>query len=136
MSYDIFVQDLPEGAKTLEDIPDDFRPAFLGKRSEIIERIIEVVPGADFRDPAWGQIDGDGWSIEVSMRASEECQGFAFHVHGGSAALDVVATILQHLRLRALDPQADSGFFGPTESKADFARWSTYRDQVTNKNQS
>jgi hypothetical protein len=136
MSYDIFVQDLPEGAKTVEDIPDDFKPAVLGKRSMIIERIIQVVPSADFRDPAWGQIDGDGWSIEVNMAKSEECQGFAFHVHGGSAALDVVATILQHLKLRALDPQADGGFFGPTESKADFVRWSTYRDQVKNKNRS
>jgi hypothetical protein len=101
----------------------------------IIERIIQVVPSADFRDPSWGQIDGDGWSIEVNMGESEDTDGCAFHVYGGSAALEVVAVILQHLNLRALDPQAASGFFVGPESKAGFDRWSAYRDQVTNKSQ-
>jgi hypothetical protein len=135
MSYDIFVQDLPEGVETVKDIPADFKPALLGKRSTFIEKIIEVVPAADFRNPSWGKIDGDGWSIEVSMGASEDSDGFTFHVRGGSAALAVVAMILQHLNLRALDPQAASGFFVGPGSKAGFDRWSAYRDQVTDKSQ-
>jgi hypothetical protein len=50
MSWDIFVQDLPRDAKTVADIPDDFKPAVIGARSEIISMIKEVVPTANFSD--------------------------------------------------------------------------------------
>jgi len=135
MSYDIFVQDLPDDAATFEDIPADFKPASIGRRSFIIARISKIVPTADFSDPSWGIIEGDSWSIEVSMGADEECRGFALHVRGGAGALEVVATILQSLNLRALDPQA-GGFFARAASKSSFSQWCAYRDQVTSKNES
>jgi len=77
MSWDIFVQDFPSDAKSIEDIPDDFKPGSIGKTSDIIERIKEVVPTADFSNPAWGTIDGDGWSIEVNI--DEERTATALH---------------------------------------------------------
>ena len=51
MSWDIYIQDLPAGARTVDDIPDDFVPAPIGRRSFIIGRIKEVAPAADFTDP-------------------------------------------------------------------------------------
>ena len=52
MSWDIFVMDLPRESRALEDIADDFEPAPIGRRSEIIRQILEVAPLADFSDPA------------------------------------------------------------------------------------
>lgn len=131
MSRDIFVQDLPRNAKRTADIPEDFRPRAIGKRAEIIAKIHEVVPGADFSDPAWGTIDGADWSIEINMGEEEVCRGFAFHVRGDGAAPHVIAAILEHLGLRALDPSQPGGFFeaGP-QARASFARWRAFRDQV------
>ena len=131
MSWDIFVQDLPKNASTIEEIPDDFAPGTIGKRSQIIEKIREVVPAADFSEPSWGRIRGDNWSIEVNMGKDEECSGFCFHVRGSDAAAGVVAAILQELKLRALDPTQEGGFFnvGPDAVEA-FRKWRAYRDQV------
>jgi hypothetical protein len=131
MSWDIFVQDLPKNASTIEEIPDDFAPRPIGKRSQIIDKIREVVPAADFSEPSWGRIRGDNWSIEVNMGKDEECSGFCFHVRGSEAAAGVVAAILEELKLRALDPAHESGFFtvGPDAVEA-FRKWRAYRDQV------
>jgi hypothetical protein len=129
MSWDVFVQDLPQEAKNAADIPSDFRPAPIGKRSVIIERIREVLPTADFSDPAWGRIDGDDWSIEVNIGVQEECDGFALHIRGGDAAVGAVEAILQRLHLRALDTQTGNFFKAGPESIDSFRKWRAYRDQ-------
>jgi hypothetical protein len=131
MSWDILVQDLPKTASRIEDIPDDFAPRPIGKRSQIIDKIRQIVPAADFSDPSWGLIDGENWSIEVSMGEEEECSGFCFHVRGSDAAVGVVAAILEELKLRAVDPAHDSGFFtAGSEATEAFRKWKAYRDQI------
>ena len=130
MSWDIFVQDLPRAAKSVKDIPADFKPASIGKRSEIIDKIKEAVPTIDLSDPSWGLIGGDGWSIEVNIGNEEECRGFAFHVRGGDAAAGVVAAILQHLNLRALDSQKRDFFVAGEEALESFQKWRAYRNRV------
>jgi hypothetical protein len=132
MSYDIFVQDIPRDAKSLEDVPADFEPAPLGKRSHIIEKIQRAIPEADFSDPAWGRIEGDDWSIEINMRKEEDCTGFTFHVRGTELALGVVEAILNSLHLRGIDPQARDFFVAGARATASFHRWRAYRDQVAN----
>ena len=62
MSWDIFVYDIPVDARSIDDIPESCVAGSIGRRSEIIEKIIEVVPFADFSKPEWGTIDGDGFS--------------------------------------------------------------------------
>jgi len=130
MSWDIFVQDLPRDAKFVKEIPSDFKPSYIGKRSTIIEKIREVVPTADFSNLSWGRIDKDDWSIELNMGADEDCMSFAFHVRGGDAALGVIAAILEHLNLRALCPQTGGFFVVNTEAVEAFRKWRAYRDQV------
>jgi len=72
MSWDIFVQDVPSEAMRVADIPSDYRPSLIGKRSEIIHAIIDVIPTADFSDPSWGLIDGEDWSIEVNLGQKDD----------------------------------------------------------------
>jgi hypothetical protein len=103
MSWDIFVQDFPPDAATFDDVPNDFVPASIGKRSEIIRIIKDVAPSADFSDPSWGKIDGDKFSIELSLGNDEELGSFAFHVRGDNEAAAVVSEILIRLKLRAFD---------------------------------
>ncbi len=130
MSWDIFVQDFPADVKRLEEIPPDFKPASLGKRSLIIEKIKDVAPTADFTNPAWGIIIGEGWSIEVNMSSEEDCKSFVFHVRGGDAAVCVVAAILQHLELRAADLQSSDFFVSGPRAIESFGKWRAYRDHV------
>lgn len=130
MSWDIFVQDLPTDAATVAEIPDDFVPQGLGNRSEIVAKICEVIPDANFSDPAWGLIDGDDWSIEVNIGDSETCTGFALHVRGGDQATGVVDAVLRALDIRAIDSQTGEFFVAGPESQASFKMWREYRDSV------
>ena len=130
MSWDIFVQDLPPDAATVADIPDDFEPAPLMERSALIERIRGVVSEADFGDPAWGRIEGPGFSIEVNIGNEDPVRGFAFHVRGGDLAVGIVADVLERLGLRALDPGSGSGFFERGAAVASLTAWRDYRSRV------
>jgi hypothetical protein len=130
MSFDVFVQDLPRDARTVADIPDDFTPQPLGRRADILAGILRAASGADFTDPTWGRIDGPGYSVEVNIGPEDPVQSFAFHIRGGPEALLVVAGILAELRLRAIAPGTESGFFEPSEFGGAYSAWQEYRRQV------
>ena len=129
MSYDIFVQDIPKSANTIEEIPDNFTPQKIGSRREIISSILEIVPEADFSDPTWGTIEGESFSIEVNLGEDEILTSFAFHVNGDNTALTIISAILNHLDLRAFDLD---GIFDPKRSSKNFKNWKEYRDFVIN----
>jgi len=135
MSWDIFVQDIPKDVKRISDMHEkysNFKPCPIGVRSEIIRKIKEVVHEADFSNPAWGVMDGNGFSIEVDMGDTEECMGFAFHVRGGDAAAFVVSDILECLGLRAFDPSSETGLFEIGLGALDaLQRWRRYRGIVS-----
>jgi hypothetical protein len=130
MSWDIFVQDLPRGVQNVSEIADDFRPQPLGPRREIIARIQEVFPAADFSDPSWGTCATANWSIEFNMGNEEICNGFALHVRGSGDAPVAIATLLNHLGLTALDTGTETGIFDAAAAEASFDRWQAYRDEV------
>lgn len=133
MSWDIFVQELPRDARSTDDIPDDFRSQPVGSRQQIIESLLKAAPFADVSDPAWIRVDGHGVNMEVSLGESETVESFAFHVRGGDSTVGVIAAVLEDLKLRALDPQSDSGFFDSAAAVSSLSRWIEYRDRVVGK---
>ena len=133
MSWDIFVQDLPRGVKSTDDIPDDFEPQPVGERRQIIESLLKAAPFADVSDPTWVRVVGHGVDMEVSLGENETVETFAFHVRGGDSTIAVIAAILEDLKLRALDPQSGSGFFDSEAAVSSLSRWIKYRDQVIGK---
>jgi hypothetical protein len=94
VSWDVFVQDLPPGVRHTSEIPDDFHPKPLGPRGDIIARIQEIFPTADFSDPSWGTCETGDWSIEFNMGDREVCKGFALHVRGGGDVAVAIARLL------------------------------------------
>ena len=134
MSWDIIAQDLPQSATSVEEIPDDFQPQPIGNRTQLIAQIRQVIPQADFTDPSWGIIDGDDWSIEVSMGGTELCESIAFHVRGGDGAIGAVAAILDELKLRAIDCQSSEFFTAGPDTLESFHTWRRYRGRVVDGN--
>lgn len=114
----------------MADITAGFSPQPLGLKSHIIQQILEVVPFANFSDPSWGFIEGPGFVIEVNMGEGEIIESFAFHVRGGDEGANIVASILTHLKLRAVDPSSESGFFETEHAVRNLSRWREYRDRV------
>jgi hypothetical protein len=131
MSWDIFVQDIPPTAQSVDEIPADFKPQPLGLRSDILRRIREVVPTADFSDPSWGTFDGPDFSVEFNIGDDGDVDGFAMHVRGGDAAAGFVADLLSRCGWRAFDPASASGIFDPGLAVESLTRWRKYRDHVS-----
>ena len=131
MSWDIFVQYIPDSVTSIADLPSDFKPPLIGRRADIVASIRKIVPTAYFKTLEWGTIDGTDFSIEISMGDLEEIDGFAFHIQGGDQAIFVIADILEHLGLRALDPSSECGIFKLDEdTMSGFHRWRIYRNQI------
>jgi hypothetical protein len=134
MSWDIFVQDIPEDVNKVQDMRErysDYQPRPIGKRSEIVKKIKEIVPAADFSNTNWGVIEEKNFSIEIDVGEDEECQGFCLHVRGDMNAVSLISKILKHLNLRAFDPGSETGLFEFDNRSIDsFSKWNEYRQRV------
>ncbi len=102
MSWDLYVQDWGD-FDSLEQIPDDFEPRSIGKRSEIIDSIKKTEPKADFSNPSWGKLDDELFSIEFNMGDSEIVESIVMYVKGGEFAMPHIEKILSSLNLKATD---------------------------------
>lgn len=127
MSWDIFVQDIPPDVKTVGEIPDDFRPRPLGSRQEIVDRILGVIPTADFSDPTWGKIERSEYSVDVNIGEADPVMSFAMHIYGDESAVPLVQRILEALEVRAFDPSSPTGIFDAPSSGEGFQRWKEFR---------
>jgi hypothetical protein len=120
MSWDIFVQDIPEDVQTVNDMRrkyHGYRPKTIGRRFELITKIKEIVPDVDFSNPSWGVLEGPDYYIEFNMGDEQECVGFALHVSGEDSAVPVISDILRYLGLKAFDPSSDTGLFKMSQAE-------------------
>jgi hypothetical protein len=133
MSWDIFIQDLPDVAR-VADIPADFRPRTLGSFEHAIERIHSVVPFVERQDDDWLFVRTP--EIDLSMQLNREVgttelRHISIHVHGGVGSPACVAAIVRALGFRALDT-ATNEFFNPEAPEHGLAAWLTYRQAIMN----
>jgi hypothetical protein len=130
MSWDIFVQDIPASATSVDEIPDDFKPKPLGPHSELLRAIRTVLPFADYSDRTWIRVDLPEVSMEISLGDDDPVQGFAFHVRGGDLSAAAIAEILGRIGVRAFDPESDNGLFDLATPGGSLQRWQQFRDSA------
>jgi hypothetical protein len=130
MSFDIFVQDIPAAAKSVDEIPEDFVPKPIGTRSAVVLAISKVAPEIKFSSPEWGTIEGDDYSIDVNLGLNDPVTAFAFHLYGGEGGLLIIADILDELGARAFAPGTESGLFEIDRTTEAFLRWQEYRNKL------
>ncbi|SEL17173.1 hypothetical protein SAMN04487910_1926 [Aquimarina amphilecti] len=128
MSWDLYVQDWGK-FNALDEIPDDFKPKFIGKRSEIIKQIKMIEPMVNFSDPSWGYLENEFFSIEFNMGNSEVINGFVMHIRGNELALPCIGNILETLNLKAADGSTPN-FFNIKKSKDNIKKWIDYRNTI------
>ena len=131
MSFDVFVQDIPASAKSVDEIREDFVPKPIGTRSAVVASISKVAPEVKFSSPEWGTIDGDGYRLDVNLGLNDPVTTFAFHLYGGEEGLFIIADILGELGARALAPGTESGLFELDRTTEAFLRWREYRNKLT-----
>ena len=115
MSYDVSVQDIPSFVQHVKDMPSDtFHPKPIGRRSDILDVITAVAPEADFSDPSWGKIVGEGWNIEVNLGHEEDMLGFLMFPSEEEAATNrwPLSPRSSNAEL-AFAPDSETGLFEP-----------------------
>lgn len=125
MSWDIFIQQFPDNARRVADIPDTFTAPPIGKRTEVIEKIRRAVPEVEFDDPSWGTLRGEGYSLEFGVGDDDVLYGLTLHVRGSDAVLPHITNVLTILGLRAIDSWTGE-FFDPAIAPDSLARWRRY----------
>ncbi len=130
MSWDVLFQDLPAGIRSLDEIPDDFRPRPLWSRDALLSQLRAAVPAINLDDPAWGVLDGDGFSIEFNIGDGDPVDSMMLHVRG-AGAFEVVREVARVLGQPAIDCSAGGLIdFAAPEASAGFEAWRAYRDRV------
>ena len=129
MSWDVFIQDLPAGARSIRDIPDEFRPRPLGSRSEVIGRIRSAFPDVDFSDPAWGRLQADGYSIDISTGDDDQTSGVTLHVRGSDDAVAAVVRLIDAVGGKAVDSWTGE-FFDQAVARHSIQRWRAYLEEI------
>ncbi len=127
MSWDIFIQDLPNDVASVAEIPEDYNPRPIGKRSELIAAIRTAIPQVDFADPSCGHLNLPQCSMDVMIGNEDDVASIALMVHGGEFAAGVVCAIVGALQLRALDSETGD-FFNPSAAAESYGAWTQYRD--------
>ena len=125
MSWDILIQQFPDGAQRVADIPDTFTAPPIGKRADVLAKLRSALPQADFTDPNWMKLHADDYSLECSLSDDELLYGVTLHVRGSDAVLPHIVTVLRALGLRAIDSWTWE-FFDPEIAPHSLARWRTY----------
>lgn len=138
MSWDVWVFDFPSTAALPTDIPDQWVPPKIGRRSELVERIKKVAPEVVFTDSDDGTVDAygrvkDGLEIRIVGEGDEELNCFVMKIRGDERAVDLAIQILEGLGLRGADT-ATGGFLERGPSAAERVRnWNERRDNIFNR---
>ncbi len=65
---------------------DDFSPSPLGTPDEVRSTLSQVFPALDWADPTWGQLEGDGFSIEFPLGDEDPCRTLILFARGNATA--------------------------------------------------
>jgi hypothetical protein len=114
VSRDVFVQDIPEGISSVDEIPEGWIASALPfNHADVADAVRALVPDADMTDPEWMHVALPGVDVEIDATNQIPLESFALHVRASDreAADTFIARLLQRLGARAFDSASDTGIF-------------------------
>ena len=128
MSWDVFIQDLPE-VQRAADIPKDFRPGPLGERTKIERLVAEAWPDAEPGEPGWFFLQTEACDLSLHLiTAKGVVEHMVVHVHSGDDAPKRVKDLLDRTGFRALD-SGTGDLFDANEPERGYRTWKNFRDR-------
>jgi hypothetical protein len=131
VSWDVLIFNAPTYATSVDEIPQDFDLRPLGAGPDIRELLHGALQGLDLSDPAWGNLAGATWNIELNIGSEDPVESIMLHVRGGGDdVLGVIARIAAAVSGRALDISTMEFLTGDPAQTAGWQDFQQYRDQV------
>ena len=129
MSWDVLLLRLPDDVTSVQEISPDHAPAPLGWRHDVLAAVTQAVPEVDLSDPAWGELSGATWSIELNIGSEDPVDSIMLHIRGsGDDVLTRVLRLAEALRCKALDC-AEGDLITPGQTSGWHA-FQQFRDRV------
>ena len=80
----------------------------LGDAADVRTKISRSLPEVDWTDPAWGVLEGDGWSIEFNHKTDGIADELMLHVRGGGDPIGAIVKLCRDNGWVAYDTTADA----------------------------
>jgi hypothetical protein len=127
VSWSVLLMNLPAVANS-DEIPKDFEFVPLGTREEVIARIRQVAPDADFTPHERVDVESDDYHIELFLGEEDPVKGIVVSVTAGDGVA-MVRHLLDHLAWPAMD--IDSGqIYAPETDEARAGAWRRWCEQI------
>ena len=132
MSWDVYI--MRADAKSVSDLPEDYRPEPLGDAAQLRDKLAAFFDGAlVWSDPAWGHLDGQHFSYEFNFTKSGVVGGFMLHVRGGGDAVSPIVAMCKHFSWQAVDT-SEGEFINLGDPSTDgWDGFQAFRDRVVDR---
>ena len=129
MSWDVLIFAAPPEIQTMEQMGADFHSE-LGPRDEVLGRLRRLFPEIDLSDPAWANLLGPGFAIELNIGDKDPVDSILLHVRGSDDAVGPIRQLCEATGWRAMD-MADCEFLRFDDDPAAGLRaWRGFRDRA------
>jgi hypothetical protein len=124
-SWDVFIfstdpRHLSEGTK----------PPSLGDAASVRAMISQSLPTVDWKNPAWGVLEGKGWSIEFNHQTNGVADSIMLLVRGGGDPATSIVKLCKENGWVALDSSSGELLNLDAPSSKGWRQFQAYRDQI------
>jgi hypothetical protein len=130
MSWDVLILAVPPGIHSVAELPDGFDPA-LGPLPDVLLVVKDLFPTINLRDPSWGVLVGDTYSIEFNIGKADPCRSVMLHVRGDESAIGPIRALYNRTGWRALDMSAGELLDLERDPGKSLRSWGAYRNGIS-----
>ena len=129
MSWDLAVMKLDRVMESADEFPPGFVPPPLGSAADVRAAICKTFTTTDWRDPALGVFDGDGFSLEFKAVGEPMVSSLNVRIRGAGHPLAPLMHMCVSSGWQGLDVQTGIFLDLAKFDEASWRRFSEWRDR-------
>lgn len=112
-------------------ITGDMKVPPLGDAEFVRTQISKSLPGVNWSDPAWGLLEGPGWSIEFNHQKSGITDSIMLHVRGSGDPISAIVSLCKDTDWVAFDVQSEALIDLKAPSDKSWKEFQGFRDTLS-----
>lgn len=130
MSWDVLLLRAAPEIRSIDELPNDYSGESLGTPTEVAKILRELFPHIDLRDPAWGVLEHEEYSIEFNIGDEVPCTSVTLHIRGPESAIEPLRLLCKRTGWLAFDTSDGELIDFATDPAKGLRDWIAYRQQA------